>query len=112
MIKVLITKTISTKREVITQIIVKGHTLKKNESVEPLCAAVSAITLGSVNTFIDLKLINQDLIIENKSGYLKIIDHKPTKTKQLLFLQMLVQLKTVANYFQKGITISEEVVKT
>ena len=99
MIKILIEK----EKDIIKKITVSGHSQKDNAKIDPLCAAVSAVVLGTVNTMIELKLINQELIIEKSDGYLSFIQKKSDPIKQSLLYQMIVQLETIGQYFQKQI---------
>ena len=105
MITVLIWQKIINKKPVFTKIVVKGHSFKEANVTDALCAAVSAVVLGTVNTLIELKLIKNNLVLEQNNGYLSFTDLKPDANKQLILYQMIVQLQTIKKYFQQGIKI-------
>ncbi len=99
MIKITIWEKEENKKKVITRIVVKGHTEKETNTIEPVCAVVSAITLGTVNTLIKLRLINNNLVVEKKDGYLDFNNYDNNAKKQLIFLQMIVQIQTIQKFF-------------
>lgn len=108
MIKVFIENIIDKKQTIYKKIIVKGHSIKKGTETEVLCAVVSTVVLGTVNTLLKMQLVNSELVIEKASGYFSFYDRQPNRLKQTILIQMITQLETVKQYFQKGIKIIKQ----
>ncbi len=109
MIKIKVT---SNEKAKILTITVKGHSYKKNnKDIDPLCATVSAVVLGTLNALKTLFPSKKEIIIEKKPGHIVFINKSTTKEINAILQTMSIQLKTIYLYFKAGILIQEQIEK-
>ncbi|AME09799.1 hypothetical protein HMPREF1983_00180 [Gemella bergeri ATCC 700627] len=103
MIKVEITKGVNN----IKQIIVDGHANFAEEGSDIVCAGVSAIIFGLINSIdeLDDEVVFDISVSEDETGHLTYRSLKSTMTEQLLLQAMLVSLKTIEANYADYITI-------
>ena len=99
--------TISYHHQEITQFVISGHANYSTEMMDVVCAQVSAIGVGILNT-ID-EICNASCKIQMKSGYIDINVNQSSETLQIILKTAEIQLMTVAhtNYEYIKITKAE-----
>lgn len=104
MIKVKISKTNS----LISNILITGHSDYSKKGSDIVCAGVSAVGVGGLNSLID---INKDSVIYKvDDGYLSI-DFPLDKDSQIVARVMEIQLQSIYESYSKYIKITLQEVK-
>lgn len=91
---------------------VSGHANSGPYGYDLVCAGVSAVTFGAVNSI--SKICNVDLeIIQESSGYLHVtlpnsLENEQLDKAQLLFEGMLISLQTIERDYRKFIKIKDK----
>lgn len=89
---------------------VKGHAGYAKRGEDIVCAGVSAVTVGTVNSIETLTGISMDTSMKNGflSGTLSSIEDSDTSAKvQLLLESMVVMLNDIAESYGKYISIEQ-----
>lgn len=102
MIKIIIIK----KNEYIKEFIIKGHanSAKKLEEFDLVCAGVSAIVMGILNS-LNLKDIN----VEIKDGLVSIVINNFSEENEFILNILRTSLITIEESYRKHISIKEEI---
>lgn len=88
----------------IVEIIIKGHADSSNESIDMVCAQVSAISVGMLNA---IDFFCEDACdIQMESGYISIHVIKDSKDLQVLLETLQIQLQTVEQTNYKYIQVN------
>lgn len=110
MIKVEVLKEVSQ----VKRVTVDGHADFAEHGMDIVCAGVSAVVFGMINS-IDALDDNVQFDIsanENETGHLTYRSLKSTDKEQLLLQAMLLSLKTIEENYSEYITIETREVKT
>lgn len=96
----------------ITSFVISGHANSGPYGYDLVCAAVSAVSFGSVNAA--LKIGKADLQIEQAEdgGYLKVeippnIPNENKEKIQLIFEAMIVSLETIEREYKQFINVED-----
>lgn len=111
MISVLITR--SSELEAIVGFEVKGHAGYAKRGEDIVCAGVSAVTVGTVNSIEILTGISMDTSMKNGflSGTLSSVEDSEISAKvQLLLESMVVMLNDIAESYGKYIQIQQVII--
>ena len=88
----------------ISSIAIKGHANSAPAGHDLVCAAVSAIAVGSLNALEEA----DDYEIEMDEGYVSVkIPGSISEHDQTVFETMIIQLKTIEVSYSEAITIKE-----
>lgn len=102
MIKVLI----SNRGDQITHITIKGHAFSNVIGKDLVCAGVSSIAVGALNTIEELASHSCELKMDN--GFVEIRVIQNSETLQIILKTLLIQLKTIEFNYQKYIKIKKQ----
>ncbi len=91
---------------VISSILIQGHANQNIHGKDIVCAGVSAIVYGSINSIDDL-LTKEDILFDLKDGYSFIEVKHDSYELQLLLNMMITQLKTLEESYPKYIKITK-----
>lgn len=90
----------------LTSIVVKGHAQSAEAGKDLVCAGVSAVTIGALNSLTDS---DSSFDIEIKDGYVKVIpEHRMTYENEIVMNVLITSLKTIAESYREYIKITEE----
>ena len=111
MISVLVERSAATNRIDFFQI--SGHADYRKRGKDIVCAAVSAVSIGTVNSI--QALAGVELPAEMKDGWLTshipILSDQDSESKtQLLLESMLTMLKSISKDYSKHVSVKEELV--
>ena len=102
--------TVAEKNNEISAFTISGHANSGPYGYDLVCAAVSAVTFGAVNTVLELAKINLEIDQAGEGGYLAV-NLPPNGTSdqkqkaQLIFEAMLVSLETIEREYSQFIQI-------
>ncbi|MCP3030447.1 ribosomal-processing cysteine protease Prp [Halobacillus sp. A1] len=104
--------TIFRSQEDITGFEIAGHAESGPYGHDLVCAAVSAVSFGAVNSIISLCEFEPEITQGGEGGYLKIklpenLDETSHSKSQLLLAGMMVSLQTIENDYHEYIKITE-----
>lgn len=90
-----------------------GHADSGPYGYDLVCAAVSAVSFGSVNAVLELCDINLDIYQGNEGGLLSVriphsIDISQREKASLLFEAMIISLRTIEREYNQFIKITEK----
>jgi uncharacterized protein YsxB (DUF464 family) len=108
----MVTVKIERKHGNITSFIITGHAESGPYGHDLVCAAVSAVSFGTVNAIEALCKIEPDVELRDDGGYLRVsspnaIDEDVQKNIRILLEGMVVSLQTIENDYGKYIQIIE-----
>ncbi|WLD92232.1 ribosomal-processing cysteine protease Prp [Alkalihalobacillus sp. AL-G] len=108
----MITVSIERKQRKITSFTITGHAESGPYGHDLVCAAVSAVSFGTVNAIEALCNIEPDVELRNNGGYLKVIapsevEENTNKSIQLLLEGMVVSLQTIERDYHEYIQMIE-----
>lgn len=91
----------------IKQIIVDGHADFAEHGMDIVCAGVSSVVFGMINSIDSLdEDVKFDISVnEDETGHLTYRSLQSTKKEQLLLQAMIVSLKTIEENYSEYITI-------
>ncbi len=98
---------ISTFNQEVKKISVSGHALSGNYGEDLICAGVSAIMFGALNSFEELTNEAVNLTVFDNEIVIEVINLNPEV--ELLIKSLMIQLKTIQNSYPENINISQEV---
>ncbi len=97
--------TVKHQNDYIENVTIEGHSNFAPKGQDIVCAAVSAISEGSLNAIIEMTKMKPDF--EMKDGYLNM-NFSADEKVQTIVRVMLIQLKTVEEAYSKYIHIKEK----
>lgn len=103
----MISVVVTTLNDQVNSISVSGHALSANYGEDLVCAGVSSIVFGALNSF--EQLVNDKvnlLVLENE---IKIEVIKYSLEVEILMKALIIQLETIQNSYQENINILREV---
>lgn len=90
----------------LVHITIKGHAYSGEHGHDLVCAGVSAVTIGALNSLKDVDTAFQIKILE---GYVEVIPlYRPTYENQIVLEVLKNSLLTIAETYGKYLKISEE----
>lgn len=100
-------------RKQISTITVEGHANAGRHGEDLVCAAVSAVTFGSVNSILELTTVKLIIDMNDDGGFLRFsvpdgISEEQEKNVQLLLKALMVSLKTIELDNKKYINITHK----
>lgn len=95
--------TISKENNIISSILIEGHSEYEEEGKDIVCASVSSIAITTVNAI--LKIDDKALDYKEKDGYLKINILKHDRYMDILIENMCDLLKELEKKYKKYIKI-------
>ncbi|MCC5889529.1 MAG: ribosomal-processing cysteine protease Prp [Alkalibacterium sp.] len=99
-------------KESITSVEMSGHAESGAYGQDIVCAAVSALSIGTVNSLVEIAGIPIDVVSADKQGgYLKFslpehVDDKQMETAQILLSSLLLSLKQTEDEYGEYLTIN------
>ncbi|WP_249029861.1 ribosomal-processing cysteine protease Prp [Tannockella kyphosi] len=102
MIDVIIKKT----NKNISEITISGHANSSEYGTDLICAGVSAISVGILNSLVANDFLNQG-ILEMKEGYISIVVNSVDQTCQVILETLEISLDTILEGNQKFISINK-----
>ena len=96
--------------QMVSQVKITGHAGYDDKGKDLVCAAVSSISIGTLNALDELA--NQDCILKLADNLIKIKVLKNSEKSQLIIDTMIIQLKTLYEQYKDFIEIKQtEVLK-
>ncbi|HZJ89282.1 MAG TPA: ribosomal-processing cysteine protease Prp [Bacilli bacterium] len=90
----------------VTSLVVKGHALSAEPGKDLVCAGVSAVTIGALNSLEDSEISFQITI---EDGFVSVIpEHRMTTKNSTVMNVLITSLKTIAESYGEYIKIIEE----
>lgn len=89
----------------IKRVLIKGHANYDKYGQDIVCAAVSAMTITTVNAIASLE---ETIKYTSKEGYVEIIVTKMTDVNETLLNNLLIELEELKNQYPKNIEIRNE----
>ncbi|MDH6366763.1 MULTISPECIES: ribosomal-processing cysteine protease Prp [Breznakia] len=97
---------IDTKADQITQVVIKGHADSAEHGQDLVCAGVSSIAVGILNT---LHVMDENACsLEMNDAFIKIVVINNTETVQTVLKTLYIQLKTMVENYSAYIQITKE----
>ncbi len=93
---------ITTKNDLIEEIIIDGHSNYDEYGKDIVCSAVSAITIGTINALI--KLVNKNTVYAKDDGY-ALIKFEKDNSSQIIAQTMIIQLKSIEDSYKEFLKI-------
>jgi len=102
MINVVITKI----DDEILKVLIKGHAHSGEPGHDLVCAGVSAVTIGALNS---LREVNSAFKVTVEEGLVEIMPlYRPSYENKIVLQVLVTSLKTIAESYGKYVTIHEE----
>lgn len=98
--------------EAIISVEMSGHAESGAYGQDIVCAAVSALSIGTVNSLIELADISLDVVsADEQGGYLKFslpdqLDYKQMETAQILLSSLYLSLRQTENEYGEYLQIN------
>ena len=91
--------------QMVSQVKITGHAGYDDKGKDLVCAAVSSISIGTLNALDELA--NQDCILKLADNLIKIKVLKNSEKSQLIIDTMIIQLKTLYEQYKDFIEIKQ-----
>ncbi len=102
--------TINRNDNLISKVEISGHANSDKHGQDLVCAGVSAVAVGVLNTLVQYDFLKEDMgILQMKEGYINIEVKKHSKEITMILETLVTSLETITESNKKYIQIKTEV---